>query len=37
MMQGKVSAAIKLLSEENEIGILPADEQTISELRKKHP
>ena len=37
MLQGKVSAAIKLLSEDSESGILPADDNTIAELKLKHP
>ena len=37
MMQGKVRAAIKFLSENSDTGILPSDDQTIAELKKKHP
>ena len=37
MLQGNVSAAIKLLSEDSESGILPADDKTITELKLKHP
>ena len=37
MMEGKVSAAIKFLSENNDSGVLPADDETIRELQAKHP
>ena len=37
MMEGKVSAAIKFLSENNDSGVLPADDDTMRELLAKHP
>ena len=37
MMEGKVSAALKILSECEEEGVLPANKETIDELEKKHP
>ena len=37
MMEGKVSAAIKFLSENNDSGVLPPDDGTIRELLAKHP
>ena len=37
MMEGKVSAAIKFLSKNNDQGVLPASEETIKELMLKHP
>ena len=37
MMEGKVSAAIKFLSENNDHGVLPASEETVNELMLKHP
>ena len=37
MFQGKVNAALKLLSEDWENGILPADESTLKQLKQKHP
>ena len=36
MMEGKVSAALKFLSKNNEQGVLPASEETIKELMLKH-
>ena len=36
-MEGKVSAALKFLTNENSAGVLPADDNTINELKKKHP
>ena len=37
MMEGKVSAAIKFLSENNDSVVLHADDETIRELQAKHP
>ena len=35
--QGKINAALKLLSDDWDYGILPADENTLIELKLKHP
>ena len=37
MMEGKVNAALKFLTEENDAGVLPADENTMKVLKDKHP
>ena len=37
IQQGRVSAAIKLLTEESDNGILPLNEETIQLLQDKHP
>ena len=37
MLQGKVSAALKILSDDDEHGVLPPTDETIEELKKKHP
>ena len=37
MMQGKVNAALKFLTEENGGGVHNVNEQIMEELRKKHP
>ena len=37
MMNGRVSAAIKLLSEESDNGILPINDDTMKLLHEKHP
>ena len=37
MLQGKVNAALRYLSEHSDEGVLPATEKTIAELKKKHP
>ena len=37
MLNGRVSAAIKLLNEQPENGILPANDETLTMLNEKHP
>lgn len=37
MMQGKVSAALKILSDDDNQGVLPPTDETIHELKNKHP
>ena len=37
MMEGKVNAAMKFLSENNESGVLPAHKDVIEQLKSKHP
>ena len=37
IMEGKVSAAIEFLSENNDSGVLPTNDETIRELQAKHP
>ena len=37
MLQGKVNAAIKYLSENNDCGVLTANNEVVDKLREKHP
>ena len=37
MVEGKVNAATKFLSENNESSVLPANSEVINELKTKHP
>jgi len=37
MLNGRVSAAVKLLSEQSDDGILPINEETLKLLHEKHP
>ena len=37
MMEGKVHNALKFLSDENDAGVLPANDDIIDELKLKHP
>ena len=37
MMEGKVTAAIKFLSDNSDVGVLPASNEVIQELKTKHP
>ena len=37
MFQGKVNAALKFLSEENDHGVLELSSEVIATLKEKHP
>ncbi len=37
MLRGKVNAALRLLDEQSSGGVLPLTEETLQDLRKKHP
>ena len=37
MFEGKINAALRYLTENNDPGILPSTPETIKELKKKHP
>ena len=37
MMNGKISAALRLLDEENSGGVLPLTPDNLSKLKEKHP